>query len=55
MPEDEKLAMKPAIMTHKEAAVVAHGAHTALYCLRDKANVQICIFELVNKKGKTLC
>ena len=40
MPEEAALAPKPANMTYEEAAAIPFGSHTALYFLRDKANVQ---------------
>jgi NADPH:quinone reductase-like Zn-dependent oxidoreductase len=40
MPEDGVLAPKPANLIHEEAAVVPHGALTALHFVRDKGNVQ---------------
>ena len=40
MPEDGSLVIKPASMTFEEAAAVVDGASTALFFLRDKANIQ---------------
>lgn len=40
MPEDGVLITKPNNMTHEEAASVSFGALTALYFLREKANIQ---------------
>ena len=40
MPEDGVVAIKPANMTHAEAAVIPYGAIMALYFLREKADVQ---------------
>ena len=39
-PEDGPLVRMPADITYEEAAPLAGGAGTALYFLRDKANVQ---------------
>jgi NADPH:quinone reductase-like Zn-dependent oxidoreductase len=38
--EDGFLTTMPAGMTYEEAAAIPHGAHTALYFLRDKGQVQ---------------
>jgi NADPH2:quinone reductase len=40
MPETGSLALKPANVTHEEAAAAVDGATTALFFLRDKAHIQ---------------
>lgn len=40
MPEDGVLSIKPSSMAWEEAAAVFLGAHTALFFLRDKGNIQ---------------
>ena len=39
-PEDGTLALKPTNMSYEEAATIPYGAITALYFLRDKANIK---------------
>jgi NADPH:quinone reductase-like Zn-dependent oxidoreductase len=41
MPEDGVLTIKPTNMAWEEAASVFLGAHTALFFLRDKGNIQV--------------
>jgi NADPH:quinone reductase-like Zn-dependent oxidoreductase len=40
LPEDAELVIKPDSLTFEEAASIPHGAHSALYFIRDQANVQ---------------
>ena len=40
MPEGGVLVLKPANLTYEEAAVVPHGAMTALHFMRDQANIE---------------
>ena len=40
LPEDGELVIKPDNLTYEEAAAVPHGAHSALYFIRDEANIQ---------------
>jgi NADPH:quinone reductase-like Zn-dependent oxidoreductase len=40
LPETASLELKPANMTYEEAAAAVDGASTALFFLRDKANIQ---------------
>ena len=40
LPEDGALALKPANVSHEEAASIPFGALTALYFLRDKGNIR---------------
>ncbi|MEL4304479.1 NAD(P)-dependent alcohol dehydrogenase [Methanococcoides sp. LMO-2] len=48
MPEDGVLALKPVNLTYEETAVIPFGALTALYFLRDMANVRSGQKVLVN-------
>jgi NADPH2:quinone reductase len=48
MPEAGSLALKPGNVTHEEAAAAVDGATTALFFLRDKANVQAGQRVLIN-------
>jgi NADPH:quinone reductase-like Zn-dependent oxidoreductase len=40
LPEDGMLAGKPSNLNYQEAAAVPFGSHTALYFIRDKANLE---------------
>ena len=40
MPEDGEIVIKPPSLSYEDAAAVPHGAHSALYFLRDQAKVQ---------------
>ncbi|WP_342305015.1 NAD(P)-dependent alcohol dehydrogenase [Methanolobus sp. ZRKC5] len=38
--EEAAISIKPSIMSYEEAAAIPFGAHTALFFLRDKGNIQ---------------